>query len=226
MRVNEIFKSCQGEGPGARLPTIFVRLAGCNLALAGTPCVWCDTKYAQPFLGKGMTVGQIVEDVERLSRGCMRVCITGGEPLYQITELRDLVDTLVSREYFVEVFTNGTLFPPLSFLHLVDSWTVDIKCPSSQVSHKCRTAPWIGALRAQDAIKFVVESELDLTYVSMSLGAYSTRAQVFVSPCITSDVLQEDSRAWLQTVWEFCVEHNYCYGLQIHKVVFGNKRGV
>lgn len=226
MLVSEIFKSCQGEGPSARLPTVFVRLAGCNLAIAGTPCAWCDTKYAQASSGKSVSVSKVVATLGRLARGCNRVCITGGEPLHQITELRKLVDVLSSLGAFVEVFTNSTLFPPMELFHKVDSWVVDIKCPSSQVSHKCRTTIWLGAVRPQDAVKFVVEDERDLEYVGQVLGSCSTHAQVLISPCITTDVLRPKSRRWLQTVWDFCVEHNYGYGLQLHKVVFGNKRGV
>ena len=41
MKVNEIFKSIQGEGILMGLPTIFIRLTGCNLR-----CKWCDTTYS------------------------------------------------------------------------------------------------------------------------------------------------------------------------------------
>ena len=36
----EIFHSLQGEGHSIGTPTVFLRLALCNLT-----CVWCDTKY-------------------------------------------------------------------------------------------------------------------------------------------------------------------------------------
>ena len=41
MKVVEIFKSIDGEGKRAGLPTTFIRLHGCNLS-----CSYCDSKYA------------------------------------------------------------------------------------------------------------------------------------------------------------------------------------
>ena len=41
MKVNEIFRSIQGESSYAGLPCVFIRLSGCNLR-----CKYCDTKYA------------------------------------------------------------------------------------------------------------------------------------------------------------------------------------
>jgi len=226
MLINEVFKSCQGEGPGARLPTIFVRMAGCNLAIAKRPCSWCDTPRAQARGDWDLTVEQVVELVVSRSEGCSRVCITGGEPLYQLAELQRLIAVLQGSEYFVEVFTNGTLFPPMALLRDVQSWIVDIKTPSSGVSDACRVSHWLGAARPQDAVKFVVLGEIDLEYAVETLKSRYTRAPVFISPCITDDVLREGSRPWLQRVWTFCYRHNYCFGLQLHKVAFGNAPGV
>lgn len=225
MLVHEIFKSCQGEGPGARLPVVFVRMSGCNLAISGKTCSWCDTKYAQVASAHfDWPTDRVVEVVNGQAEGCSRVCVTGGEPLNQVKELTSLVKAL--QGYFVEVFTNGTLFPPMALFQDVDSWVVDIKTPSSGVSDKCKTSHWLGAARPQDAIKFVVGVEQDLAFVVETLRARSTRAPVFISPCITDDVLREGFRTWLQRVWTFCYRHNYCFGLQLHKVAFGNAPGV
>ena len=44
LKLSELFSSIQGEGPNAGAPSVFLRLAQCNLH-----CVWCDTKYTWDF---------------------------------------------------------------------------------------------------------------------------------------------------------------------------------
>ena len=75
MRVNEIFKSIQGEGRRAGEVSVFVRLAGCDLR-----CWWCDTTYAlKKSQGKKISPAEIVEKVANYH--CEAVVVTGGEPL-------------------------------------------------------------------------------------------------------------------------------------------------
>lgn len=92
MKVNEVFYSLQGEGARSGQPTVFVRLAGCNMT-----CGFCDTEFAS---GKEMTDGQLLElvvaAVERAAPGADAcnvkdqaallpwICWTGGEPTEQL----------------------------------------------------------------------------------------------------------------------------------------------
>jgi len=113
LKVNEIFCSLQGEGKSVGLPTIFIRLNGCNLKLG---CKWCDTKYANGEDFEELSIKDIMIAVrkEAVRNSTVRyICITGGEPLYQKKELRTLVDSLYSEGYHIEIETNGTLEPPI-----------------------------------------------------------------------------------------------------------------
>src|ERR1700693_2837474 len=75
MKVSEIFYSIQGEGILAGIPSVFVRLSGCNLR-----CVWCDTPYTSwnPE-GREMSLDEILAAVRGYQ--ATHVVLTGGEPL-------------------------------------------------------------------------------------------------------------------------------------------------
>lgn len=102
MRVNEIFQSIQGEGPGSGRRACFVRFSGCNLV-----CNWCDSKYALTTHIE-VTREQVLNAV--LATKCRYVVLTGGEPLVQ-PSIFELIADLVAAGIEVDVETNGTIIP-------------------------------------------------------------------------------------------------------------------
>ena len=229
MRVNEVFLSLQGEGVNVGVPTAFVRLQGCNLC-----CSWCDTKHAQdPDGGELMTPTQVANTVWKMTSYRGRwVCITGGEPFFHLAELRELIEALRRlNSYLIEVETNGSFGPPKWF-SLVDSWVADIKCPSSGVCGTSKVDRWFD-MRRKDQVKFVVANVEDLDFVRQTLKSRRCIPTVLVSPAagVLVDKKQGTTeeywnREWLQEVWRFCVEMNVRFSLQMHKAVFGNRKGV
>lgn len=227
MRVNNMFYSIQGEGVYQGVPTVFVRLAGCNLL--PNFCKWCDTTYAQEAdSGREMSVEQVVQEVIHLypyQKGW--VCITGGEPLFQPDGLEELARELKRQQYLIEIETNGSL-PRPGWWTLVDSWCADIKCPSSGVAGISREI-WFKT-RPQDQIKFVVGTEEDLEFADEMIRRHIVdNPVVLVSPVIENSELDFDAswnKEWLQRCVEFAKEHRARFSLQWHKIVWGNRKGV
>jgi 7-carboxy-7-deazaguanine synthase len=231
MKINNIFYSLQGEGPYQGVPMVFVRTQGCNL-IPG--CSFCDTTEARDAnRGKEMARLDIVDEVGRqcgFSRSSW-VCITGGEPLWQRDELEELVRLLKNESYKVTIETNGS-FPVPGWYGLVDSWSADIKCPSTGV---CGTSKedWFKT-RIYDQVKFVVGDTDDLVFARQVIRRHMADSPtILVSPSsyllINKEQLRIEefwSKEWLQEVAEFCKEEKVRLSLQLHKIIWGNKKGV
>lgn len=228
MRINETLYSIQGEGKNMNVPTAFIRFQGCNL---NPGCKWCDTKYARNDGGTDMTIEEILKDpnIVAVRRQAVtrqpHICITGGEPLSHDSEVSELVKTLHRRGYYIEIFTNGTLPIPM-WGSDVDSFVVDVKCPSSGVTSPY-AKDWFDA-RTNDQIKFVVADEVDIAYVESLKPFDDCWPEVLISPMIpvSSEVIGLKELEWARRVIEFCKTYGYRFSLQEHKILWGNRRGV
>jgi len=210
LKVCEIFKSIQGESTFAGRVCSFVRLTGCNLR-----CSYCDTQYAFTD-GADRTVDYIVNEIEKL--GCRLVEITGGEPLIQ-KETPALCSILLDKKYTVLVETNGS--QPINLLPEPCIRIVDIKCPGSGQENSFLIDN-IGYLHRRDEIKCVITDRRDFEWALEYVNRYSLHeyATVLFSPCIGKIDISELA-GWI-------IESNaqVRLGVQIHKFIWGDKRGV
>jgi 7-carboxy-7-deazaguanine synthase len=174
MKIAEIFQSLQGEGKNQGKPCLFIRLAGCNLH-----CRWCDTAYAQAG-GIEMSVKDILDHVGHLNPSY--VCITGGEPLLQADELEQLLVSLHMRGAVVDIETNGTI--DFTRTQPYASICMDVKCPSSGEQSDIGL---LDALCPRDAVKFVVQDEIDCQYAWDIISSHEIPCEIFVSPVFGSD---------------------------------------
>lgn len=142
LKIVEIFPSIQGEGLRQGEPTIFLRLAGCNLR-----CPFCDTKYAWRE-GRDMTPGEILSIIKKIRKRFPAgwICVTGGEPMLQ--NLKPLVLSLKKENLKIQVETNAVLFQPLP----VDWFTVSPK-PERYAHHP-------GFKRRAKEVKIIVTKTL------------------------------------------------------------------
>jgi 7-carboxy-7-deazaguanine synthase len=203
LKTIEIFASVQGEGLRQGEPTIFVRLAGCNLR-----CGFCDTKRAWRG-GREMAVEKIVEEVGRLRRDYPTtwVCLTGGEPLAQ--DVRPLILRLRAEGYRVQIETNGT-FPPA---RLADWHSVSPKPPDYAVHP--------GFRKQAREVKLVVCRALDLDGLRIVRTAFPPTVPVILQPQSKArwsvekavELLEEASRAGLEGI-RLSVQLHRVYGLK------------
>jgi 7-carboxy-7-deazaguanine synthase len=164
LKIAEIFASVQGEGLRLGRPTLFVRLAGCNLR-----CSFCDTKSARQG-GRTMTIDDIFGALVRRRRAWLAdwVCLTGGEPFAQ--EIEPLVERLHRDGFKVQAETNGTIYRDCG----IDWLTVSPKPPQYEVAAEFR-----GPARE---VKLVVSKQMTFAVLSRVRSNFPAGIPLFLQP--------------------------------------------
>jgi len=209
MKINEIFYSIQGEGSWSGLPNIFIRTTGCNLH-----CSFCDTKYAYND-GKEMSIEKIIKDIAKYP--CKYVCLTGGEPLIQ-DETISLIDVLIKKKYKACLETNGSINIGKICGKKSLMISLDIKCPSSNMNDKMNINN-IKKLGKGDQLKFVLGDKKDYDYAKKIIKKYKPVCPVFFQPVYGTNPK-------FLAKWILRDGVDVKLGLQIHKMIWDNKRGV
>jgi len=209
MKINEIFYSLQGEGKWTGIPNIFIRTTGCNLR-----CSFCDTKYAYDK-GKEMSLEKILQKISKYP--CKNICITGGEPLIQ-NKIMDVIDMLIKKKYKICLETNGSLNIKKLLNKKSLMISLDIKCPSSKM-HSKNNFKNINHLKEKDQLKFVIKNKKDYEYAKKIINRYKPVCDIFFQPVWGTNPC--DLANWI--IYDGL---NVKLGLQFHKILWGNKRGI
>jgi 7-carboxy-7-deazaguanine synthase len=228
MRVAEIFHSIQGEGKLTGVPSVFVRVSGCNLR-----CTWCDTPYASwDPQGDDWPIERIVEEIGRF--GVRHVVLTGGEPLI-MPRVATLCAMLKSRGHHLTVETAATAFQPLQLdlaslsPKLSNSTPHDREGGKFVAKHeKLRLQPDVIRQFIEHApdyqLKFVVNGERDLEEIDsllQSLGPIE-RSNVLLMPEGTDIATLRARAGW---VADACKQRGFRYCPRLHIELYGNRRG-
>lgn len=209
IQINQIFYSISGEGISQGLPSIFIRIAGCNFERH--PCKYCDTIYSlQSLDGYPCTIQEIFDQL--ILYPCKRVIITGGEPLNHIY-LTDLIAALFKEQYTVEIETNGSFSIKeykKSFRDIL--WSLDIKTPCSG-NTEYNILYNLKLLNKNDQVKFVVQSWEDFSFSLNILDEYKPKCNVVFSPVYGKLSFYELAEL---------IKYHYSKGrlsIQLHKII-------
>jgi len=209
LRINEIFYSIQGESSRIGMPTVFVRLTGCPMR-----CSYCDTAYAFHD-GQQKEIEEIIQEIKKFDTNY--VTVTGGEPLAQKNCI-DLMNQLCELGYQVSLETGGAL--DIKDVHSKVKIILDVKTPKSN-EDKNNFWPNLAKIKLNDEIKFVIQDFEDFSWSVDIIEKYQlNQNQILFSPVY--NVLESEQLA------EWILKHqlNVRLQLQLHKILWGEKKGV
>lgn len=230
MLIAEIFHSIQGEGSLTGVPSVFIRVAGCNLR-----CAWCDTPYAswQPE-GVEMEPQEIARQAEGF--GARHAVLTGGEPMVA-RGIHGLAAALKARGFHITIETAGTV-PP-------DGIACDLASVSPKLSNSTPSAAGVGsewvarhernrlrfdALRAwvdryDFQIKFVARGPEDLPEIEYVLRRIDRPVEPWRVLLMPEGTEPENLRARQRDLAAICLSRGFRYCDRLHIHLFGNTRG-
>lgn len=207
LKINEIYKSVQGESSKAGLPCTFIRLTYCNLR-----CSYCDSEYAF-YDGKEMEIGEILSEVKKLD--CNLVEVTGGEPLFQ-KECIELMKGLCDEGYEVMLETGGSL--PIKEVDKRVMIILDLKCPTSGMMKK-NLYENVYHLKPSDELKFVIGNREDYDWAKEVVAKYNITEKCSV---LFSTVFGTLNPATM-VEWILQDKLNVRFQLQMHKYIWDPK---
>ena len=224
LRVQEIFKTIQGEGPFAGQAAIFIRLAGCNLR-----CFFCDTDFESGY-GNLIPPEEIMEKVSYLAfdTAVSLIVITGGEPLLQncIPLLYHILTYDQHRQWRIQFETAGTVWLP-ELEELMDKWPnrISLVCsPKTGLVHRkvaemCKN--WKYIIRAGETAVAtglpVYSTQIPRQLTSLYVPLPRSDLTIYVQPCDEGDA--EKNRANTDEAVSSAVKFGYTLCLQLHKLV-------
>lgn len=201
LEVQEIFPTVQGEGEFVGVPSIFIRLGGCNLA-----CKFCDTEF-ENF--KPMNIKEIVSELAKINNNkkYKLVTLTGGEPMRQPIEM--LCDKLIDLSFIPQIETNGTLFR-----------NINPKCKivvSPKPTIRGYSVLSDQLLKRANSIKFLISDEYTQYNNVPDIGQYRYNTPVFVQPIDEYDSIKNQKN--IDLAIKIASENNFRLSVQMHKLI-------
>lgn len=236
----------QGEGKLNGIPSLFVRLAGCNLHCtwktpSGATCE-CDTAYAAFAMQDSYTLP--IEDCVQIilqNRGNIdHLVITGGEPLLQAESVGELCRQLKEHVHFhVSVETNATIFDErcagaIDFFSMSPKLSGSVPPPPHGERHE-NTRLNTDAIQSfithalhhgkDFQLKFVYSQDDDIMEIHHLLDQLHQwhNEDILLMPMGTTS---EELRLTIPATLEHCIRNGWRYCDRLHISLFGNKQGV
>lgn len=212
IRVCDEYACINGESLHAGRTAYLVRCGGCNLR-----CPFCDTPESWEQ-GTSIEVADVAERV--LTSGTEHLLLTGGEPMLQPDATVALAEAVLAGGMDVVVETNGT--QPIDALPEAVFRVLDLKIPGATPADTFLLSN-LDAMRPHDQLKVVLTNRGDYEWALAWLQEHPLKIpnhSVLLSPA-APDLDPAALATWIQGD-----QVPYRLHLQMHKIIWGDRKGV
>ena len=236
----KVFYTVQGEGPLSGIPSVFIRLTGCNLR-----CSWkkpdgeivkCDTPHTsfEPEVYK-VTASEIVKEV--LKHNCRHVVITGGEP-FLFNELYYLIGLLKAHGKHISIETNGTKFheTPADLIVISQKLKSSGSLKEFEFMHETKRFNLESLknffTKNNSIFKFVINEERDVAEIKKIIKQLRRETKVPIKDLCAKTYLmpmginEQDLADKMKMIFELCKKYKVRYSDRLHVRAYGHQKGV
>lgn len=231
---DKIFYTIEGEGEYVGMPSVFMRLAMCNLTCKGFASAdsphGCDS-FVSWSVKNRFTIDEVLdlmekEDLVKHLRNNAIWKITGGEPLIQQNVLLDLVDRFIFRFKFIpkiDFETNATIEPNIQWIHWKATFTTSPKMSNNGDPEEKRYKPAVLRWHVLNGsgFKFVISNENDLKEVFEKYIEHPDilvpAHRVWLMPCCGS---REEHIKIAPIVADLCKQYDFKFSPRLQLVIW------
>lgn len=239
LAVSEVFYSIQGEGKTVGVPSVFVRLGGCNLMCGGmgtqfdgelhNEAEWrCDTVEVWMNAQAKEVEDVLPDDCVEAIRNDAHIILTGGEPTMQQGALENFIRYIkhnINPNAYFEVETNGTIMPSEYMFDQIHLWNCSPKLRNSGMDNAMTFKPEvIQALNNKNTIfKFVVNGEKEWQEIQKDYMPIVDKDKVYLMPAGENQELLNETK---ERVVELAKENYLNFTTRLHIEIWNKKTGV
>ena len=239
LAISEVFSSIQGEGKTVGIPSVFIRLGGCNLMCGGmgtqfdnelhNGAEWrCDTVEVWMKASSTEIKDVLDEECYKAIKNDAHIVLTGGEPMMQQKGLEELINYIkdnINPDPYIEVETNGTITPNDFLLEEVSLWNCSPKLSNSGNDKELAYKPLtISCLNQKHTIfKFVINDTKEWEEVKELYLPIVDRDKIYLMPAGENQKLLNENKL---RVVEMAKENYLNFTSRLHIEIWNKKTGV
>lgn len=239
LAISEVFYSIQGEGKTVGVPSVFVRLGGCNLMCGGmgtqfdgelhNEAEWrCDSVEVWMKALSKQYEEILPDDCVEAIKNNAHIILTGGEPMMQQGGLEGFISYIkhnINPNAYFEVETNGTIMPSEDLLYKIQLWNCSPKLRNSGMDNAMTLKPdVIQKLNEKNTIfKFVVNSEKEWKEIERDYLPIVDKEKIYLMPAGENQELLNENKL---RIIELAKEKYLNFTTRLHIDVWNKKTGV